>query len=235
MAPTIRVILMSPRYKGNLGFICRAMANFGLTDLFLIGPRADRESSEARTRAVHARGLLSSATVVSTLEDALSGVDFTVGTTARSNPGEQLERVAVEAGQMGRFLPGSGRVGLVLGPEETGLSRADLDRMDLLVTIPCTTTYPTMNLSHAAAILFYEITRTPLSRPFQGAGPVTVRLLGDKLQGLTGRVALKNPGPVRRAVKALVARSLVSEPEAKAILALVFQLEKTVGKTGCSP
>ena len=61
MTSNLRVILVSPLYGGNVGSVCRAMANMGASDLWLVAPRVtDREWKEAETMAVHAGGILES-------------------------------------------------------------------------------------------------------------------------------------------------------------------------------
>jgi TrmH family RNA methyltransferase len=48
-------------------------------------------------------------------------------------------------------------VGIVFGREGTGLSNKEVEMCDFVVTIPTSVKYPSMNLSHAATIIFYEI------------------------------------------------------------------------------
>ena len=44
----VRVVLVEPKYEGNIGFVARAMANFGFTSLYLVKPPAIAD--EARRR-----------------------------------------------------------------------------------------------------------------------------------------------------------------------------------------
>jgi len=221
---TIRIVMVSPRYKGNLGFVCRVMANFGFSDLWLVGPRADRDSREAKERAVHAHGILSQARVVETLTEALVGIDVAIGTTARSNPGFARRRAALDPAELLSLLPSEGSVALVLGPEERGLSNEELEGMDLLVTIPCSGSYPSMNLSHAASILLYELSRPGLSRPFERCCPDTSRLLRETLLSLSEMITPRDPEAISQALKTWVARSTLSESEARTVLAFLRQL-----------
>ena len=48
-------------------------------------------------------------------------------------------------------------VALVFGREDIGLTQEQLAKCDILVNIPSNEEYPTLNLSHAATILMYEI------------------------------------------------------------------------------
>ncbi|HEX9613081.1 MAG TPA: TrmH family RNA methyltransferase, partial [Candidatus Bathyarchaeia archaeon] len=50
-----------------------------------------------------------------------------------------------------------GTVGIVFGREGTGLTNAELGQCEATLTIPASTEYQTLNMSHAAAIVFYEL------------------------------------------------------------------------------
>jgi TrmH family RNA methyltransferase len=226
--PNVRVILIRPRYKGNLGFAARAMANFGIRDLVLVGPRGDKDSAEARERAAHAVDILEGARVVETLDEALSSVELAIGATARARP----SKGTLTPAELAHRLVGGMVYGLVIGPEESGLSEADLARMDLIVRIPCSEDYPSMNLSHAVAILLYEMTRTTHEKPFAAARAVTRERLLAEFESLIGATALKNPRVVRAAFKALLSRSPITEGEASALMALAREARRAATAAG---
>ena len=45
----------------------------------------------------------------------------------------------------------------MIGPESSGLSNEQILNADFVVTIPAAKKYPTMNISHACVVLFYEL------------------------------------------------------------------------------
>ena len=51
------IILVEPKYDGNIGAVARSRKNFGLSDLRIVG-RKDEWSEEARNRAKHAQEIL---------------------------------------------------------------------------------------------------------------------------------------------------------------------------------
>ena len=79
----IRIVLVGTLYCGNLGQVCRAMANMGLNDLALAAPNLDDDWELGEKFAVHAQDLLQSRVEYSTLTEAISDCSFVVGTTAR--------------------------------------------------------------------------------------------------------------------------------------------------------
>ncbi len=153
------MVLVEPKIEGNVGAVARSMANFGLRDLVLVN--APVIGDEAFRRAKHGRPILEAAKRVRDLESALREADLVVGTTGVSTRSERrFHRQAVPPWEAADRLTGlAGQVSLVLGREDYGLSNEQLDRMDLLVNIPCAPSYPVMNVSHAATVLFYELSK----------------------------------------------------------------------------
>ena len=79
----IKVVLVGPLYGGNVGSICRAMANTGLSNLTLVAPALTLNYAEARMMAVAADSILEGRKEVSTLEEAVGDCGLVMGTTAR--------------------------------------------------------------------------------------------------------------------------------------------------------
>ena len=57
------IILVEPQGDLNIGSVCRAMMNFGYTDLRLVKPRVDHLTENARKMAVKATTILENASV----------------------------------------------------------------------------------------------------------------------------------------------------------------------------
>lgn len=78
----IRIVLVEPSHSGNVGSTARAMLNMGLTNLWLVNPKKGIDD-EALALSCHATEVVNNATIVANLEEALEGVDYVVGTSAR--------------------------------------------------------------------------------------------------------------------------------------------------------
>lgn len=152
----LSVLLVEPKYGGNVGSVARAMKNFGLSDLVLVDPPV--LGSDARRLAAGATDVLANARV--TGRSALDGFDLLVGTSGVRASGDRnhLRTPSYTPRELKGKLGGAeGRVGLVFGREDRGLEREELDRLDLFVSIPTSEEYPVMNLSHAVAVLLYML------------------------------------------------------------------------------
>jgi len=153
-----RVILVEPNFEESIGFVARAMKNFGLSNLHVVNPRAIL-GPDGRMRGGHAQDVLDSIVEHSSLGEALEGLDLSIGTTAqKSYASSNLVRKPMTPKELGAVVKSQGgTVGIVFGREGTGLTNAELGQCDATLTIPASTEYQTLNMSHAAAIVFYEL------------------------------------------------------------------------------
>jgi len=151
-------VLVEPSFEESIGFVARAMKNFGLSNLHLVNPKTVLGPS-GRMRGGHAQDVLDSIVEHSSLQDALEGLHLSIGTTAdRSYTASNLVRKPMTPRALGHVLrKQSGSVGIVFGREGTGLTNVELGHCDATLTIPAVSEYQTLNLSHAAAIVFYEL------------------------------------------------------------------------------
>ena len=188
MLDRIRIVLCETSHPGNIGAVARAMKTMGLGRLVLVNPK-DYPSAEATARASGADDVLAAAEVVSDLEDALTGVGYAVGTSARLrripmpqlDPRESAERVMTEAA--------SQDVAVLFGRERSGLSNAEIDRCHALVNIPANPDYQSLNLGAAAQVICYELRMamlagTSATKPDNGHEPAT----GEHLESFFGHL-----------------------------------------------
>jgi len=154
--PEIRIVLVEPSHPGNIGAVARAMKNMGLKRLVLVNPR-QFPHSEAIARASGAEDVLSSARVVSTVTEAVAGCGFITATTSRTR--DQYFRVADVREATQRMLAESrrGPAAVLFGPERAGLTNEQLEAAHLLIRIPASESYPSLNLAMAVQVVAYEL------------------------------------------------------------------------------
>ncbi len=154
--PHIRVVLVEPEYEINIGYVARLMKNFGFNDLYLVNPKV-KIGPAARMFAKHGEDILDSATIVKTLDEAIEDVDIAVGTTGVAGHDYLVHRICIPPWELKYALKRKGTIAIVFGRESIGLLNEEIEKMDVLVTIPANPEYPILNLSHAVAIILYEI------------------------------------------------------------------------------
>lgn len=153
--PSLRVILVEPENAINVGSIARAMKNFGFEKLYLVSPVFD-SFDKAYAAAMRARDVLEKARVVTTLQEAFEGAYIVVGTTAKSGGPSSIFRQTIPLREFVSSLRWDAEYALVFGRESTGLTNYELSLCDVLITIPASKEYPTLNLANAVAVVLYE-------------------------------------------------------------------------------
>jgi len=161
----VRIVLVGPKFEGNIGAIARSMANFDLDELYLIDPCDIGD--DAYRRAKHGSHILDDAKTVGTLADAVEGCFLVVGTSGIVTKGEKnYARVPISVSEFAdRLNDYDEKVAILFGREDIGLLQDELARCDLLITIPAGDSYPILNLSHAATVVMYEISQAVMSEP----------------------------------------------------------------------
>lgn len=164
----VDVVFVEPEASGNVGFMARSMKNFGLHRLFLINPCELGE--KALYHAMHAQDILLNSVTYPSLEEFLvkEQVDFVVGTTGTAGGSYNVSRIAITPEKLSESLDPHARVALIFGREGDGLSNQELEWCDVVVTIPTSEDYPVMNISHAAAVIFYELYKRVKTYPREG-------------------------------------------------------------------
>jgi len=165
--PTLTVVLVGPENPGNVGFVTRAMANFGVRELRLVG-EDHRQDQFAQMFSVHAQDILDNAGVFEDLGSALDDIDLAWAATARGGRNHSVTRALVPLFELPDPNSLDGRIALVFGRESTGLFNEELALCDLAFTIPASKDYPSLNLSHAVSIVLYHLfTRYAKNEPRQ--------------------------------------------------------------------
>lgn len=150
----LSVILIEPETSGNVGAIARVMKNFDFDSLILVDPKCEIDE-EAKKRAKHAGDVLENAEIASF--DILDEFDYLVATTSKIGRDYNILRSPMDCEDFAISCDFTKKVGLVLGREGKGLYNEEIAKCDFVVSISSSVEYPVMNLSHACAILLYEI------------------------------------------------------------------------------
>lgn len=165
--PVFYVVLVEPKNSGNIGAVARAMMNFSVEHLLLVNPCELDQT--AYTRAMHATKILDNAQIFSSFHNAVQNLDYLVATSSIASKTEKrhlrnpvfLEEFAEKIGDV------NGKVGLVFGREDYGLFNEEIATCDIMVKIPTSEEYPSLNLSHAVIIVLYALYKNQDNHPKQ--------------------------------------------------------------------
>lgn len=156
----LTVVLVEPQQPGNIGMVCRAMANFGVDDLRLVNP-CHYLHPEARKFAVAGNHLLGSARTFADLAAALADTHLSIAATRRAG---RLRGELVPSHRLRTLfagLPLTARVALVFGREDHGLTSEELALCTAGVRIHTSEAVGSLNLAQAVLALLYELHRHP--------------------------------------------------------------------------
>jgi tRNA/rRNA methyltransferase/tRNA (cytidine32/uridine32-2'-O)-methyltransferase len=196
----IVIVLCRPAETGNVGAVCRAMKNMGLSRLRLVLPPLlphpgdtqllsldEGAREEILTRAVHAGEVWEEAEIFSALGGAVRDCSLVVGTTRRR--GHDRKQASMTPSELAAFFRDHpGPAALVFGNERTGLDDAELSLCSLASHIPAARDCPSLNLSHAVQIYGYELYRALTGRPEPVKGQ-WVPLRREAVDGLVGKIS----------------------------------------------
>jgi tRNA/rRNA methyltransferase len=228
----ITIVLNKPKYPGNVGSVARCARNMGIEKISVVGNR-DLALEEMKQMATHfAAGIVDRIQHFDRLDEALARFHYIVGTTSRRgsargpivSPREMAARL-VDISQ-------DNEVALLIGPEDTGLSNDDLRFCHLLVTIPTSKHNKSINLSHAAMILCYEIFVSHME-PMEAFTPrlaASAELEGmyDHMKGLLMKIGFLNPENPEfwmMHIRRFLGRTNLFSKEVKIIRGICRQLE----------
>lgn len=232
----LAVILVEPQQPGNIGAVCRAMANFDVTDLRLVNP-CRYLHPEAHKFAVFASELLGQAQVFPSLAAAVTDLEITLAATRR--PG-RLRGELRHSGQISSLVAGlsaQGRVGLVFGREDCGLTSAEVGACSHAVSISGVAASGSLNLAQAVLVFLYEISRAePAGRggaDEQGAPASQGEMNGlvQEMEAVLHRIAFLNPQrpePTLNVLRDLLRRARPSSAEVGVLRGMWSQIAWSV-------
>jgi tRNA/rRNA methyltransferase len=151
------VILCRPQMGENVGTTARAMLNFGLTELRLVRPECGWPNAKAVVAASGATAVLNEVVVFADLPAALADLHHSFATTARLRElRKDILTPAAAAARARAAVEEGRRVGLLFGPERTGLTNEELLLADALISIPVNPAFASLNLAQAVLLCAYE-------------------------------------------------------------------------------
>ncbi len=233
LSDRVSVILVHPKYQGNIGAIARLMKNNGLSDLRIVG--GPSIENEAIYRAMNGKGILESARHYDSFEDAIKGFSVIAGTSSSPTYSDRkFLRLPTTPQEFWKTnLQGNKRIALVFGREDDGLRNTEIELCNAFMYIPANPDYPVYNLSHAVSIILYE-----MLNQLPGSSPNIAETISEENFSLLMESAfelldfINYPGYKRAnaevMIKKIASRSNLTESEFYKIMGIVRYLKYLV-------
>lgn len=153
--PTI--ILVEPQLPENIGMVARAMANFGLQQLYLVNPREKFPHEKAFSAASKATHIIEKAKVFSTLEEATKNLRYVFATTARLRDSfKEVMGPSAAMQQIHQLELCPSQIGILFGRERAGLFNEEISLADKVITFPVEPSFSSLNIAQAVLLVAYE-------------------------------------------------------------------------------
>lgn len=237
MLENVRIVLVNTSHTGNIGSAARAMKTMGLSDLVLVDP-VQPPDSHASALAAGATDILGNIRTFDTLQEAIADCSLTIATSARSRtlswpmlePRECGKKV-VQEGQ-------AGKVALVFGRENSGLTNEELQQCQFHVHIPANPEYSSLNLAMAVQTLSYEVRMNYLDsvnaqfEEFEAEYPNSEQLDGfyahlEDALNHTGFIVKNHPGQVMAKLRRLFNRARPESHELNILRGVLSSIVKS--------
>jgi tRNA/rRNA methyltransferase len=225
------IVLVEPQSPGNVGMVCRAMKNMGLSELRLVNP-CKIDHPDAVMFAVSARNLLEQARIYPTLTEAIADCPISIATTRRHGKYRQEIHTPEEIVANVLKQGADNRSAFVFGREDSGLTTDEVALCRWQSTIPTGESYGSLNLAQAVLIFCYELRKGMASNASSNERELAVTSLTEPLydhmeQSLLriGFLNPQNPAHLMRSLRRIFARAELDEREVAILRGVLAQID----------
>ncbi|MEM1627840.1 MAG: TrmJ/YjtD family RNA methyltransferase [Desulfurococcaceae archaeon] len=226
----IRVVLVGIEGSANLGMIARTCVNFNIKELYLVNPLANIE--EAIKYSAKGKELLLNCKIVTSIEEAVKDVELSVATSSIGfREGDVLRQAISIEDFVNKITPRTEKIAIIFGRESSGLTRDEIEKADILVTIPANPEYPVLNIAQSVAIFLWEMWKRINIQPAN----IPTRAGKEELEKITkiieniSRTVLSTDDKIRKILilwKRILARSTLSQYEARLLEYWLRKIER---------
>jgi tRNA/rRNA methyltransferase len=232
----VHIILVGTKHPGNIGSAARALYNMGISRLRLAAPQCEINDESYRL----ARGggsILESARRYRSAASALRGMAVVAGTTGKT--GGKRQQVCAPRTLAPRLIAQAAtqKVGIVFGPEDTGLVDEDIMLCGALMRIPTSRSARSINLAQAVMIVSYELFIAGLDRQPERAARLArfeqVEAMYHQLEESLLRIGFLNDRTARHmmfAVRRMLGRAGLQEADVAMLRGIARQIAWYAGR-----
>ena len=150
----IYFILVRPQMGENIGSVARAIKNFNIKYLRIVNPRCNWPNQKALATSVGAKDVLKSAKIYDSVDKSIGDLDIIFASTSRIR---KVNKKIISVLDLKNKIKKNKKIGIIFGPEASGLSNDEINSADYLVKIPTNNNFSSINLSHSAIIFCFQL------------------------------------------------------------------------------
>ena len=150
----IYFILARPQMGENIGFAARAIKNFNFNKLRIVNPRSGWPNQKAIATSVGANNILKASRIYNSLDKSIGDLDKVFATTSRIR---KVNKKIISIFDLNKKINNKQKIGIIFGPEASGLSNNELNCADYLVKIPTNKKFSSLNLSHSVILFCFQL------------------------------------------------------------------------------
>ena len=148
-------ILVKPQLGENIGACARSIKNFGFSKLYVVNPKINFPNHKAKATSVGAFDIINKTKVFNKIEDAINSFNIVISLSARRR---DINKKHISIQEFQNIIKKKNlNIGLMFGPEASGLSNTDLSLSNYVLQIPTSPKFKSLNLSHSLTVVCYEI------------------------------------------------------------------------------
>ncbi|BCA95747.1 tRNA (cytidine/uridine-2'-O-)-methyltransferase TrmJ [Legionella antarctica] len=234
---SIRIVLVATSHPGNIGSTARAMKTMGVNSLYLVTPKSFPDY-KAKEMAAGADDILEHAVVTRTLEEALTGCQLILATSARPRDLSLPGLIPSSCAKLVSEQSDNTQVAIVFGREHAGLTNEELLKCHYHIHIPSNPDYSSLNLSQAVQIVAYELRMNLLSPQAEVTKRVGEYATADEIEQFYDHLKevfieiqfLKtaNPRRLMQRVRRLFNRTNLEKMEVSILRGMLSQVQKSL-------
>lgn len=229
------LVLVNPQDIVNIASVVRIAKNFGIERVRLVDPEVF-DPYRIEGIAHNTADLVARIEIFDSLDAAIADCVFTAVLTARERAAKRRVLRPREAATALMEEAAAGPVAIVAGREDSGLTNAELDLGNALVTISTHPAHRSLNLAQAVAIMAYESWNArggedlPLKPPRKQAAPATSGQLEELFAdwahalGSIDFFKTRQPENVMRSFREMVFRAAPDGREASLLRAMGIEV-----------
>ena len=147
-------VLVRPQMGENIGSVARAIKNFNIKYLRIVNPRCNWPNQKALATSVGAKDVLKSVKIYDSVEKSIRDLDIIFASSSRIR---KVNKRIISVSNLKKKIVKGRKIGILFGPESSGLSNDEISCADYLVKIPSNKKFSSLNLSHSAIIFCFEL------------------------------------------------------------------------------